>query len=423
MLDMTKDLSRLYNFRGTTKPEKISKFLIDRALPAGWVVLLTGMFWLQSYWQYHRFFDWLIVLPCLFIFCFRAKLALSLMRSRIFVCFLFFSCYMLITIVWAENLENIFKPVSRCLFIGIFMLSAGLLVMEDDDAKIMKILQVSAFIATLSAVFSLCYFMYEFYRSGYFERLQGYGVLSNALLTTHVYGVFVCYFLVRLIVRTYTDNRLLSLCHLSILVILLIFTGSRTPFMALAFALIWLLLATNSNLRTILTVLFGVAVFMVVLFLIQNSLTKYTFVARGFSYRPEIWHLTLQMIAEKPWFGHGYTSSTIIVGSSLPSPMPHPHNILLLVAYKGGLVGLILWIAIYVNSFYFAWQHRQNNLILIASTWLVYGLGAGLTDSPPIMPRPAEIWFLIWIPLALLFAAGFAEKQRRLKELLDDGAK
>jgi O-antigen ligase len=103
--------------------------------------------------------------------------------------------------------------------------------------------------------------------------------------------------------------------------------------------------------------------------------------------------------------------------------MPHPHNILLLIAYKGGLVGVILWLAIYANAFYFAWQHRRNNLTLLASTWLFYGFGASLTDSPPIMPQPAEIWFLIWIPLALLFAAGFAEKQRRLKEPLGNDAK
>jgi O-antigen ligase len=400
-------------FASTTNPEKISQFLIDHVLPAGWVVLLTGMFWLQSYWQYHRFFDWLIVLPCLFIFCFRPKLALSLMRSRIFVCFLSFSCYMLITIVWAENWEDIFKPVSRCIFIGIFILSTGLLVMEDD-VKMMKILQVSTFIATLSAVFSLCYFMYESHYSGDLGRFSGYGVLSNALLTAHVYGAFVCYCIVWLIVPAYTGRRLLPLCYLSILAILLIFTGSRTPLLGLAFALIWLLLATASNLRTVMTVLFAVTAFL----LIQHFLTQYALTSRGFSYRLEIWHLILQMIAEKPWFGHGYTASTLIDGSSLPFPMAHPHNILLLIAYKGGLVGVILWITIYLSALYFAWRHRRNNLTLIASTWLVYGLGGFLTDSPNLMPRPAEIWFLIWIPLALLFAAGFAEKQRRLREAL-----
>ncbi|GHT97970.1 hypothetical protein AGMMS49960_00110 [Betaproteobacteria bacterium] len=300
------------------------------------------------------------------------------------------------------------------------LLSAGLIVLKND-AKLVKVLALSGLVATVSAVFSLGYFIHESRALGYVERLPGYGALSNPLLTAHVYGAFACYWLVRLLVPVPAEKRILPLCCLSILAILLIATGSRTPFLALGVALIWLVLAT-ARLRVVLIGLFAI----VVLVFMQYVLTEYVLtehVWQGFSYRPKIWLLTLQQIAEKPWFGYGYTSPTVISGEDLPFSMAHPHNVVLLVAYQGGLVGLILWGAIYVYSLRFAWRQRQNNLVLIASTWLVYGLGAGLTDSPHIMPRPNEVWFLIWIPLALLLAAGWAGKRANVSETLGDGVK
>jgi O-antigen ligase len=405
-----------------TKAEKISHFLISYVLPVGWVVTLTGMFWLRSHWQYHRVFEWTLILPCLLVFCFCTKSVLSLIRSRIFVAFLAFSCYMLATIMWSENQEDIFWPIIKCVLVFMFLLSAGLLVTKNDE-RLVKILALSGIVATVSAVFSLCFFTYESRFSGYIGRLPGYGVLSNPLLTAHVYGAFACYWLARLVAPASTEKRispLLPLCCLSILALLLIATGSRTPFLALGLALIWLLL-TTAKLRVVLIGLLAT----VLLVLVQYVLTEHILtehVWQGFSYRPKIWSLALQQIAEKPWFGYGFTSPTIISGADLPFPMVHPHNVLLLVAYQGGLVGLILWGAIYVYSLHFAWQKRQNNLVLIASTWLVYGLGAGLTDSPHIMPRPNEVWFLLWIPLALLLAASWAEKRRNLSKTLSDGA-
>lgn len=34
----------------------------------------------------------------------------------------------------------------------------------------------------------------------------------------------------------------------------------------------------------------------------------------------------------------------------------------------------------------------------------MFGLAAGLTEGNAFLPRPKEHWFLIWIPMALLYA-------------------
>ena len=84
-----------------------------------------------------------------------------------------------------------------------------------------------------------------------------------------------------------------------------------------------------------------------------------------------------------------------------------PHNIELAVLFVGGIVGLLLWLAIYAVAFRYAWRNRASPAVLIASTLLVFGFVSGLTEGNSFFSRPKEHWFLIWIPFALLIAAWF----------------
>jgi hypothetical protein len=56
----------------------------------------------------------------------------------------------------------------------------------------------------------------------------------------------------------------------------------------------------------------------------------------------------------------------------------------------------------YAYAAFYAWQNRKNPAVLIASTLVVFGFTAGLTEGSAFFSRPKEHWFLIWIPLALL---------------------
>jgi hypothetical protein len=56
-------------------------------------------------------------------------------------------------------------------------------------------------------------------------------------------------------------------------------------------------------------------------------------------------------------------------------------------------------------------------MLIIASTWLIFGIGAGLTEGGGIISRPKEHWFLLWIPLALIAALSINQRARRLLTL------
>ena len=87
-----------------------------------------------------------------------------------------------------------------------------------------------------------------------------------------------------------------------------------------------------------------------------------------------------------------------------PYDLADTHNIELSVLFCGGIIGLTLWLLMYAYAMIYAWQRRQQPAVLIASTLVVFGFFAGLTEGSAFFSRPKEQWFLIWIPLALLAA-------------------
>lgn len=74
---------------------------------------------------------------------------------------------------------------------------------------------------------------------------------------------------------------------------------------------------------------------------------------RGASFRPEIWADALRQISEHPWLGHGYDHPMRIVLSN-GMLLADPHNIELGVLFAGGIIGLLLWVAIYALAFGFS---------------------------------------------------------------------
>ncbi len=68
-----------------------------------------------------------------------------------------------------------------------------------------------------------------------------------------------------------------------------------------------------------------------------------------------------------------------------------PHNIELGVLFAGGIIGLLLWVAIYALAFGFSWKNRKSPAVLLASTWLVFGLAAGLTEGNASAPSQGTL--------------------------------
>jgi O-antigen ligase len=377
--------------------ERASDWLVENVLPIGWIALLTGMFWIGDRSHYHRLYYALLLTPAaLAIFLSPARLK-ALFSSPLLIVFILFGGYVTLSIAWSGSANSAGALAKRPLYVLFLFFSGGLLALQSPK-RLMSGIQTGAAIATLLGAASLGLYV----RDGMPGRLAGYGALSNPLLSSHVYGFFMAFWLADWFLRK-RPIAPASLFSLLVFGILVVATGSRTPLVALAACCAWLMLA-HWNRRSLILLAAVILTGAGVLIFHPEGLFS-----RGTSLRPEIWRAIWPQIHDAFWFGHGYDTPMRIV---IPDAFADPHNLLLGVLYDCGVVGLALWLSLYAFALAFAWRNRKEPLVMIASTLAVFGFMAGMTEGRDFLSRPKEHWFLIWIPMTLLFSAGMMHKRK-----------
>ena len=393
--------------KAQTRSRQVSNWLIYYCLPFGWLALLTGMFWIGERPYYHKLFYATLALPTLLAVALQPSQLKLLLQQPLIRLFLLFSAYIMLSVLWAGTDETPLSTIKRPLYL-LMLLFAACLISLKHPGKLERMTQIAAVIAVLCAGLSLGYFFYE----GASGRFSGYGALYNPLLSAHVFGFFCAYWLS----RWYLDEQLtplLPLVALAVLWALLIFTGSRTPLLALSACILWLAICQWKP-RILLVIAAAIGLALAVKALLSMAapleLQADDLLARGMSFRPAIWQEVLRQLQDNLWLGLGYTHPQIFPVAGHPIDLADTHNIELSVLFSGGILGLALWLLMYSYAMVSAWQRRQQPAVLIASTLVVFGFFAGLTEGSAFFSRPKEQWFLIWIPLALLAATRFNRK-------------
>ena len=366
--------------------------LVDKVIPFGVFVLLTGMFWVGNHGSYPKLFYWFLALPSLLLAIVQPRSFARILGSRIIVVYFIFAFYISLSVFWSSAGEDALELIKRPLLVCLLFFSVFELAQCRFDLLRVAV-RWSAIFSAVAALITIARFAFE----GGHGRLAGYGALYNPLLVSHVFGFFIAlwfgfYFMERTLFHP------MSLFGILVCGVLLLATGSRTPLVAILFTVGWLAaLSANRKAALVLGLLLLLGVGVVVF--VPEVITQ-----RGLSYRTEIWANALRQIVKMAWFGHGYGSPLSIQLDSFPYPFSDPHNITLRVFYDGGVIGLILWLSLYGVALERSWHFRNDKWVLLCSAAVVYGLAAGLTEGGAFLSRPKEHWFLIWIPLALLSA-------------------
>ncbi|WP_201001865.1 O-antigen ligase family protein [Pseudomonas cichorii] len=386
-----------------SKNQRLGNLINKYLLPLGWLVTLTGIFWIWDRALYHKLFYIFLAFPTFLVLVMRPRLLKPLTCNPLFIAFGVFSAYILISIAWAVTEDDLPGLLKRPLYIALLLFSTGIIAL-NYPARLEQSTRLSAIIAAVVACLSLAYFVLFDIPAGE-SRLNGYGVLENPLLTSHVLGAFAAFWLASWFQARKAWNPVPIIC-LAFLGAAIMATGSRTPLIGLAAALGWLLLVGDRR-RSLFAIGIAVIALIAVLLIHPDAITQ-----RGLSYRPAIWMESLRQISEHPWLGYGFGTSMTVVIPGLPFNLADPHNIELGVLYSGGIIGLVLWMTMYGLAIHFCWTHRQYPAVTIAATWLVFGFASGLTEGNAFMSRPKEHWFLIWMPLALVYAQSLIYRTR-----------
>lgn len=380
---------------------KTHKALTSYILPLGFLILLTGMFWIGERPNYHKAFYAFLAIPTLLALTIKPNVILKLSRNGIFIAFIIFSLYTILSIAWSGTDNKTASLIKRPLYIAMLFFCATIVALHSH-IRLERILLLSIGLATVSALISTGYYL--LYDTT--NRLPGYRALYNPLLTSHVYGMFTAMATALLFITR--GKRLIAvLCAFLCLTTLLLLTGSRTPLLALAATFAWLILL-HRNRKAIIALTALIAAALLLAALSPESLTN-----RGLSYRPEIWQQAWLQISERPWLGHGYDHEMIFWVKGFKHAFADPHNMELAVLFSGGIIGLCLWLALYLIAIVFAWRNHSDTLTLMASAALVFGFAAGLTEGNSFMSRPKEHWFLIWIPFTLLAASWVLKREKQ----------
>ncbi|MEX0163064.1 O-antigen ligase family protein [Pseudomonas brassicacearum] len=382
---------------------RVFDFICQWILPLGFLLLLCALFFLPGRSQHHKLFYGLFSIPALIAVCLRPSALKELIGEPIFVALLMFAGWALISLSWAPETENIARPIKIALHTVFLFVGCYLLVRYRSDL-LHPLLFCAATVALIATLYNL-YAFAQIYQPQ--MRLIGSGAFDNPLLASHLYGFFCVYWLSLSMLWKNRHIFWLTVPAALVMFTAVVATGSRTPLVALCAAAIWIgVLCWNRR---------SLALFS--LLIIGGGVTGVLFYemifARGDSYRFEIWQIILQAIAEHPWIGHGY-GADLEVDPGIGYMLAEPHNFALGVLYYVGIIGFVPWIFFQAWSLLSSWRYRAQPLLVVASTWLVYGMAAGLTEGGGILSRPKEHWFLLWIPLALIAALSINYRARRL---------
>ena len=381
---------------------RIFDFICLWILPLGYLLLLCALFFLPGRNVHHKLYYGLFSIPALIALCLRPQIGKELLQEPIVIAALLFVAWALLSLSWGPDEIDFgqFKPPlhTLLLFVGCYLL------VRYRSEIIQPLLFCAAMVALVLSVYNLYWFDLVYQPE---MRLIGLGAFDNPLLSSHVFGFFCTYWLSLSMTCKRRQILWLSIPAMAIMFATVLATGSRTPLVALTLAALWLcFICWNRRSAFMLGAIFfaGSATF---------ALFADKIIERGSSFRIELWQLTLGRIAEQPWIGHGYNAKLTLdpgVGYSLQEP----HSFALGVLYYVGIIGLLPWLFFLTWGFISSRRHRVQPLFIIASAWLAFGIGAGLTEGGGIISRPKEHWFLLWIPLALIAALSINQRARRL---------
>lgn len=114
------------------------------------------------------------------------------------------------------------------------------------------------------------------------------------------------------------------------------------------------------------------------------------------------WKYSLQLIAEKPVFGHGTGNYTKAYQNISGQDSHNPHNEFLMITVQLGVMGLIFYLGFLFSQYYYAKALPEHD------KWLAQGVLATLITTSlfnsPLLDHTEGHWFTLMI--ALCFAAG-----------------
>lgn len=184
---------------------------------------------------------------------------------------------------------------------------------------------------------------------------------------------------------------------------------TRTALVGAAFLFsLWALYGVYRHPRQgLIALMVAVVLFGLALWLVQDEVWFQSLLARGDSYRIELFRIMTGEWGNCGWaLGCGvdfHTTQTLTGGM----PIQHPHNIFVALGLYTGGVSLILFMIVMALTLWQAWRTRDPWGVYLACSLVMLNF-----DGSKLIGNPDELWPLVLLPAALIL--GRAVRQRNV---------
>ena len=365
---------------------------------------MSGFFWAPERHDYKLLVSYSLLLPAL-LSTFNIYAWKTIAGKPIFWLALTYLAYMTMVGLFRQN-ENASEYIKWSWYVVLFLFAIGLR-MRITDYRLSQVLLLSAVIAAAAIIYAAARDLISGAILNENYRLIGYGALYNPLRSSHLFGAFAC------IAAWYATNngqhsyrRALAWLATTVCFAGILLTGSRSPLFSI-FALCLMIalfdLYRRKNPAT-LAALAGLS--LAICFPLWSTLSE-----RGLSLRPEIWGHVWGLVPQNPLFGVGLNEPLRIKVAE--AVFLDTHNIVLAVLYRGGMIGVALFLIMYGYSLYRIWStSSESRLHTLSAILMLYGLLTLQFDGGSLLGRPTEFWVLLWFPLALSLRVGRSDNER-----------
>ncbi|GLO43774.1 O-antigen ligase family protein [Pseudomonas putida] len=303
-----------------------------------------------------------------------------------------------LSLVWSSA-EDPGREAKRLLYILVFLLAFPLLA-QLGLARIRQLLLAGSALLAVAALVSVIHF-YGVLGMPLGARLEGIGEISHPILGAYVIGSAVLFLLYE--PPRQRGLQLLWLAALACLGLFAMLSQSRGAVLALVLTVIMAPLWFRDRHSRVFAMLAAIATGLA-FYLVYDLIAQ-----RGSSYRPEIFHAVVDMIAAHPWTGLGLGAAYDV--SAVGKHFDHTHNMFTHIAVEMGLPGMLLWVMVWLYTLGEIIRARGTLFGKILLGFWVYSTLAMQFDAASLTGTPRAEWFISWLPvgLAMLLPWGRAE--------------
>ncbi len=358
----------------------------------GMACFLCGPWLLPSNTYYHRLIIVLFWLPAFIHFLLFCKQYPSLPREFVWLYLAISIWYLLVVGLTLEG-QNDFRELKLPFYVA-FSLLGSLVCAMHLKGRFADFLLLCCLVGGVGAGLSwLDFYWIEGHRYG--ERVISMGLWRGVIPAAQACGALV---ILTAMLGLMGKRRLWELFAVVLALacygLFLYFNQSRWVWLCLLMAFVGASILSRKRVAYAITIVAFVLLSMVLL------LNPAFLLNRGLSYRPELWGAGFNLLLENWLHGLGLKEYWI-KGASLKFSSHHPHNMFLDIGIRFGVVGLMLWVGLWLWAGWSAFKQRQTTLgSAIVTLWFYSGLVV-LTEGTAPWVKPASIWFVTWLPIAM----------------------